>query len=163
MNGEIKLESEVGVGSRFYFYLDLVKSNKKEEVDVKKEPEDLSKIKVLLVEDNDVNIMLTTKFFQKWKLNYEVAENGLIALEKFREFEYDLILMDLQMPEMDGFTATQEIRKENMNIPIIALTANSMSEEREKSLSSGFNYYITKPFKPNYLKEKIVFYSNLNK
>ena len=131
MNSEIKLESQVGVGSRFYFYLELKNTDKKEEVDVKKEPEDLSKIKVLLVEDNDVNIMLTTKFFEKWKLNYEVAKNGLIALEKFREFEYDLILMDLQMPEMDGFTATQEIRKENMNIPIIALTANSMSEERE--------------------------------
>ncbi|MFN4149954.1 MAG: response regulator, partial [Candidatus Sericytochromatia bacterium] len=163
MNGNIKLESIVGIGSRFYFYLDLKKSDKKEDYNLKKEPDDLSKIKVLLVEDNDVNIMLTTKFFDKWKLNYQVAENGLIALDKFRTNKFDLILMDLQMPEMDGFTATQEIRKENINIPIIALTANSMSEEREKCLSSGFNYYITKPFKPNYLKEKILFYFNLNK
>ena len=70
--------------------------------------------------------------------------------------------MDLQMPEMDGFTATQEIRKTDNNIPIVALTANSMSQEKEKCLSSGFNDYITKPFKPDMLKERILFFVSNN-
>ena len=92
-------------------------------------------------------------------MKYEVAENGLIAVDKFIKGRFDAILMDLQMPVMDGYTATQEIRKKDNDIPIIALTANSVSEEREKCLSSGFNEYITKPFKPNKLKEALVYFS----
>lgn len=162
MNSKIELKSEVGVGSTFYFYLELKKSNKPEEAEITMGFEDLSKINVLLVEDNKINIMVVTKFFDKWKLNYEVAENGLIAVEKFQTNNFNLILMDLQMPEMDGFTATQEIRKKNMTIPIIALTANSMSEEKEKCLASGFNDYITKPFKADNLRDKIIFFFNLS-
>ena len=159
MNSKIFLESKVGVGSKFYFSLELKNSKRIDNVEVKKGIEDLSNIKILVVEDNKVNIMVLTKFLDKWKLNYDIAENGLIALEKFEVNKYNLILMDLQMPEMDGFTATQEIRKNDLSIPIIALTANSMSEEKEKCLSSGFNEYITKPFKSDVLKENIIFFS----
>lgn len=159
MNSEIKLESEVGLGAKFYFYLELKKSDKLIVKEVKMKSEvDLSKIKILFVEDNKVNVMVTTKFFDKWHFNYDVAENGLIAIEKYKGDKFDIILMDLQMPEMDGFTATQEIRKIDKNIPIIALTANSLADEKERCLHAGFNDYITKPFKPDMLKERLTFF-----
>jgi CheY-like chemotaxis protein len=100
--------------------------------------------------------MVTTKFFDRWGIKYEVAENGLIALKKYEPKKFNLIFMDLQMPEMDGFTATQEIRKIDKFIPIVALTANSLADEKERCLNSGFDDYITKPFKPDLLKEKII-------
>lgn len=159
MNSEINLESEVGVGAKFYFYLDLKKSNTLIVKEVKMKSEvDLSKIKILFVEDNKVNVMVTTKFFDKWHFNYVVAENGLVAIEKYKEDKFDIILMDLQMPEMDGFTATQEIRKIDKNIPIIALTANSLADEKERCLHAGFNDYITKPFKPDMLRERLTIF-----
>lgn len=157
MNSEIKLESEVGAGAKFYFNLELEKSVKSIVEKTKPKVEiNLSEIKILFVEDNKVNIMLTSKFLDKWKFQYTVAENGLIALEKYKELKFDIILMDLQMPEMDGFTATQEIRKLDTKIPIVALTANSLADERERCLNSGFDDYLTKPFKPDTLKEKII-------
>lgn len=159
MNSEIKLESEVDLGAKFYFYLDLKKSNTLIVKEVKMKSEvDLSKIKILFVEDNKVNVLVTTKFFDKWHFNYVVAENGLVAIEKYKEDKFDIILMDLQMPEMDGFTATQEIRKFDTKIPIIALTANSLADEKERCLHAGFNDYITKPFKPDMLRERLTFF-----
>lgn len=159
MNSEIKLNSEVGIGSKFYFNLELQKSDKL--LTEKQEPiidTDLSEITILFVEDNNINIMLTKKFFEKWGVKYVVAENGLIAVNKYKEQKFDIILMDLQMPEMDGFTATQEIRKLDTKIPIVALTANSLADEKERCLNSGFNDYITKPFKPDMLKERIIYF-----
>ncbi|MEK7434900.1 MAG: response regulator, partial [Cyanobacteriota bacterium] len=162
MNSKIEIDSDIGIGSKFYFYLNLKKSNKLINNETKEENSDMSKIKMLLVEDNKINVMVTTKFFDKWKMSYQVAENGIIALEKYNNNKFDIILMDLQMPEMDGFTATQEIRKTDNHIPIVALTANSMSQEKEKCLTSGFNDYITKPFKPDMLKERILFFVSNN-
>lgn len=155
MDSEIKVESELGKGSKFYFSLKLKPAP--EMVQEKKEIiSDLSKLNLLLVEDNKMNVMVTTKFFDRWGIKYEVAENGLIALKKYEPKKFNLIFMDLQMPEMDGFTATQEIRKIDKFIPIVALTANSLADEKERCLNSGFDDYITKPFKPDLLKEKII-------
>ncbi len=108
-------------------------------------------MKVLLVEDNEVNQLVATKYLQKWGINPDLADNGRIALEKSQKESYDLILMDLQMPEMDGFEATKSIRQINSHyetIPIIALTAASFGEIKEKVANAGMNEFITKPFSP---------------
>ncbi|MFN8674078.1 MAG: response regulator [Candidatus Sericytochromatia bacterium] len=160
MGSKIELESDINLGSKFYFYLDLKNNKPIIENKSDKITKDLSEINILLVEDNKTNILLTKKYFEKWNFKYEIAENGLIALDKFQPNKFDIILMDLQMPEMDGFTATQEIRKIDTKVPIVALTANSMSQEKDKCLSSGFNEYITKPFVPDSLRERIIYFAN---
>lgn len=161
MGGKIELKSELNKGAKFYFSLEF-----KNDIEISKlnkvleNKVDFSKLKILLVEDNKINIMVTSKFFDKWGIEYDIAENGLIGLEKAKKGNFSLILMDLQMPEMDGFSATTEIRKFNKDTPIFALTANSLSNEKERCLNSGFNDYILKPFKSDELKEKLVSVSN---
>lgn len=121
---------------------------------------DLSKYKMLLVEDNDVNILYTRKILENWNCNPDEAKNGLIALEKLKENDYDLILMDVRMPIMDGFEATKFIRSNfkppKSNVPIIALTANAIKGDDEKCIEAGMNDYMSKPFQPETLKNKIV-------
>jgi CheY-like chemotaxis protein len=116
---------------------------------------------VLLVEDNEVNQLVAKQFLAKKEIRVVVAGNGLIALEKIKSMEFDLVLMDLQMPVMDGYEAAMKIRslsgKYFQEVPIIALTASTMSEVRKKVLTSGMNDYISKPFVPD------TFYSCLYK
>lgn len=114
-------------------------------------------VRVLLVEDHFLNQMATKKVLTNWtdKISVDIAENGLIGVEKFREHGYDIIIMDIQMPVMDGIEATQKIR-ENSDVPIIALTANSTKQESEKCFKAGANEYLTKPFKPNELYSQIM-------
>ena len=157
---EIHLYSEVGKGAKFYFTIQFgigSEINKKtDESNSKFENEDiLTGVKVLLVEDYPMNIKVATKFLERWKINVEVAENGKIALEKYQIGKYDLILMDIQMPIMDGYKATEEIRKIDANIPIIALTASATLDNRERAFIVGMNDYVTKPFNPKELFQKI--------
>lgn len=116
-----------------------------------------SPIKILLVEDHPVNQIATKKLLTGWSpyITVDIAENGLIGVEKFRTYGYDLILMDLQMPIMNGFDATIRIR-EKSSVPIIALTATATKQEAEKSFQLGMNDYISKPFKPQELYAKIL-------
>lgn len=119
-------------------------------------------ISVLLVEDNEVNQLVASKYLQKWGILPDLADNGRIALEKATQKIYDLILMDLQMPEMDGYEATKSIRQLNSHyskIPIIALTAASFGEIKEKVSSAGMNEFITKPFSPTELFDIISKYA----
>jgi len=103
-------------------------------------------IKVLVVEDNQMNQLLIRHTFKGWQLEYELAENGQIALDWLKKEKFDLVLLDIQMPVMDGYHATQAIRDElKMDIPIIAMTAHALAGEREKCLSNGMNDYISKP------------------
>lgn len=104
------------------------------------------KHKILLVEDNKVNQVLAKSLLKKNGFEVEVAENGKIGVEKASETKFDLILMDLHMPIMDGFTATEEIRKKDKNTPIIALTGAVLNDEKLKCLSIGMNEYVSKPF-----------------
>ena len=119
----------------------------------------LAGLKVLVVEDNLVNQKIVSKFLMKWDVNVDLAENGAIAVEKARRSVYDLVLMDLHMPEMNGYDATLEIRKmennPNKDIPIIALTASAFIEDREKIYTYGMSGYIIKPFNPSELYWKI--------
>lgn len=114
-------------------------------------------LKILLVEDHFLNQMATKKLLTGWSpfVTVDIAENGLVAVEKFRTYGYDIILMDLQMPVMNGFDATTRIR-EKSNVPIIALTATATKQEADKCFESKMNDYISKPFKPDELYIKIM-------
>jgi DNA-binding response OmpR family regulator len=116
-----------------------------------------SKLKILLVEDHPVNQIATRKVLLKWSdfVTVDIAENGLVAVEKHRAYGYDLILMDLLMPIMDGFAATTRIR-EKSDVPIIALTASETTPlDVTKCFEIGMNDYVSKPFKPEELYAKI--------
>lgn len=158
MGSKLEVSSEPGIGSTFWFKLNF--NIAKDEVLPKQEfePTDynqLAGMEILLAEDNAMNIFVARKFLQKWNINTTVASNGLEAVDCAKRALFDLILMDIQMPEMDGFEATIAIRKFNTNIPIFALTANVNSEAKSKVLESGMNDYISKPFNPIELFSKI--------
>ncbi|MDF2193760.1 ATP-binding protein [Paraflavitalea sp. CAU 1676] len=113
-------------------------------------------VEVLITEDNEFNQSLLSHLFKNWNLRFEIANNGLEAIEKLRHKKYDLVLMDIQMPVMDGYTTARKIRNElRLDIPIIAMTAHAMPGEREKCLSYGMNEYIAKPVKQEQLSRLI--------
>jgi signal transduction histidine kinase/ActR/RegA family two-component response regulator len=118
-----------------------------------------SNLRVLIAEDNPVNVMLMKKLFSKWKIVPTIAENGERAVEIVQYGNFDIILMDLQMPVMNGFDASMEIRKmtdpAKSSIPIIALTASALFDIRDQVTNAGMNDYVAKPFKPDELMEKI--------
>src|SRR5690606_15040481 len=121
----------------------------------------LSGITVLLVEDNHVNVFVARKFIEKWHGSVVVAENGRVAIDRVKESKPSVILMDLQMPEMDGYDATIEIRKFDTTTPIIALTASATLDTKDKTFEVGMNDYISKPFNPNELYNKIKRYAQM--
>lgn len=121
---------------------------------------DLKGLKILLVEDMEFNIMVAEKMLQNWNAVVEIAGNGKIALDKVRETNYDIILMDLQMPVIDGYTATRAIREFNTTTPVIALTASITIDIQGKASEFGMNDCITKPFNPRDLYSIIKKYSN---
>jgi signal transduction histidine kinase/ligand-binding sensor domain-containing protein/HPt (histidine-containing phosphotransfer) domain-containing protein/BarA-like signal transduction histidine kinase len=123
---------------------------------------DFSSADILLVEDNELNQQVVLGFLEDTKAKVDVANNGLIALEKLADKNYDLVLMDIQMPEMDGVTATKEIRKQAKykELPIIAMTAHAMPDELNKCLEAGMNEYFTKPIDPNALFSLMARYLN---
>jgi CheY-like chemotaxis protein len=125
----------------------------------------LPETKVLLAEDNEINIMLFQEYMRCWNIECDVAENGLVALQKVKENKYNMVFMDLQMPEMDGYQATENIRqvlgKQYAELPIIALTASNTQESRDKAQETGMNDYITKPINASLLQSLIQKYSNI--
>ncbi|CAG4999532.1 Sensor histidine kinase RcsC [Dyadobacter sp. CECT 9275] len=146
---DIKLESEPGKGSSFSFSIEFPYSAQPL---VKEKPAGikvaLPEARILVVDDNAINLLLATNLLKKVGLQYDKAENGAEAVEKFRERGYEMILMDLKMPVMNGFEATRLIREQGSLVPIIALTASAFTDEREKALSNGFTGYLVKPFLP---------------
>ena len=114
--------------------------------------------RVLLVEDNSVNVMVAKRFLEKWHCAIDIAENGLEALNQFEEDKYDLMLMDLQMPEMDGYEATRQLRARGAVLPIIALTAAALSDVEKNILEAGLDDFVVKPFHPDHLYQKLIKY-----
>lgn len=156
----IQVESTSGMGSHFFFDITFKMSKGRTQRSLNLEHvqvafESLKEYKVLLVEDNAMNVLVAKRFLDKWELPFEHAENGKVATDFVSQKDYDLILMDLQMPEMDGYEATQQIRASGKQIPIIALTASAMQETQEKILDVGMSDFVTKPFNPNELYQKI--------
>eukprot|EP00388_Colpodella_angusta_P005887 GDKJ01017851.1.p2 GENE.GDKJ01017851.1~~GDKJ01017851.1.p2 ORF type:complete len:508 (+),score=100.03 GDKJ01017851.1:1447-2970(+) len=163
-NSDIHLESEDGKGSTFYFTLDLeigteLRTKVNEAHTELLNENTLKGVKVLLVEDYPMNIKVATKFLERWQIVIDVAENGQIALDKYEKGKYDLILMDIQMPVLDGYSATARIRETDTDTPIIALTASATLNNQDRAFLVGMNDYVTKPFNPNELFQKIAKYS----
>ncbi|MCK0191416.1 response regulator [Arenibacter sp. F20364] len=156
MGSEVKIDSEVGSGSRFYFDLEL-KLASSEELDqaTQKKVHDLKGKRILLVEDNQINVMVGKQILEKANLVVDVAYDGQEAVNKVRENDYDAVLMDIQMPVMDGYTASKEIRKFNTDVPILALSASVFMEVKSKIRESGMNGFIFKPFEPENLLDKM--------
>ena len=151
MNGEIGYESEEGKGSRFWFTsvfgkLDVAHKSKGKYVDeFDMQPQHL---KILVAEDNEVNQLVIKTMLTKMGHDVTIAHNGLEVLNHIQENVYNLILMDMQMPIMNGLESTKQIRRLNgdvQRVPIIALTANAMQGDREKCLEAGMNGYLSKP------------------
>ncbi len=161
--GSVFVKSKENEGSQFSFTLTFEKEN---ELPKRNENEEtyvytrLEGKKVLLVEDNSMNQLLAKKILNSWNLKYDVAANGKIAIEKLANEDYDIILMDMHMPEMDGYEATKYIRTEmpppKSLIPIIAVTANAILGEEEKCRAAGMNDYISKPLDKRKLYQKMI-------
>ena len=153
MHGDLTVESQEGQGSRFIFTLALVEASASqtdnERIDLDVMADDCAGIKVLLAEDNEVNRMVAKGMFKKLGVVLEIANDGQEALTKCSEKTFDLIFMDVQMPNMDGLTATRLILNEslkNQKTPIIAMTANAMNEDKAQCLEAGMKDFLPKPF-----------------
>jgi PAS domain S-box-containing protein len=158
----IELKSKVGEGSVFSFELTFQNSWSKLEkpgIITSLSKESLSGTRLLIAEDNQTNVLLAQQFFKQWDVECDVAENGIIALQLVQTNDYDLVLMDLQMPEMDGYDTTRKIREladtKYKQLPVIALTASAMLNIQDRAFLVGMNAYISKPFNPDELYLKI--------
>jgi CheY-like chemotaxis protein len=162
--GDIQVRSVVGSGSEFIvtlpFELQPIQSGQAASDSMDYSFKELIGYKILMAEDHPMNQLLAKKLFKKWNCEIEFAHNGIKALEKLRYQSFDLILMDLQMPEMDGYQTTSYIRERleepKRSIPIIAITAHALAGEKEKCLSLGMQDYISKPFDQEVLYRKIL-------
>jgi signal transduction histidine kinase/CheY-like chemotaxis protein len=118
--------------------------------------------RILVVEDNPMNQMLMEHLLEAWHYEFSIAENGLLAVEMIRKEKFSMVLMDVQMPEMDGYTATRIIRKElGPDLPVIAMTAHAFEGEREKCIAAGMDDYLAKPIREQELADMIEKYSGL--
>lgn len=152
MGGDIKVESQVGVGSVFTVDLTLpvvqAEGKKLELSSSRTSPVFTKEHRVLLAEDNIVNRNLAVKMLEKLGVAVDIAENGERAVDQMRQHHYDLVFMDCSMPVLDGFLATQQIRRElSKKVPIIAFTASAMEGDRERCLAAGMSDFLAKPFR----------------
>jgi len=151
LGSELHVKSKKDEGSEFWFSLNFKIDKSKEE---NKRVQNLDTelgfpgMNLLLVEDNQMNIMVAKNFLNKWEVQTDLAVNGKEALVAVQKKRYDIILMDLQMPEMDGFEATKHLRQAGFQTPVFALTANVNSETKSQVIECGMNEYISKPFNP---------------
>ncbi|MFT7352897.1 MAG: CheY-like chemotaxis protein, partial [Flavobacterium sp.] len=153
LGGRIFLNSKVGLGTTFTFSLlfEVYEGELATVIEPKFEEKSVENKSILLVEDNKINQMITKKMLENKGMKCQIIENGedaIIALSG--EHKFDLVLMDVHLPGINGTIATERIRKFNAKIPIIALTAISLNENREMLLSYGMTDVITKPFDPKY-------------
>jgi CheY-like chemotaxis protein len=157
MQGMIEVESQLGIGSTFSLHVPLkpgvIESHIKRSGLMRN-----YQAKVLLAEDNEVNAKIASKILAKLGIETVVVKNGVLALNEAIENTFDLILMDINMPTMDGITATEKIRELGFpknQVPILALTANAMMEDKELCINAGMNGFISKPIKLERLIEAL--------
>jgi CheY-like chemotaxis protein len=161
MGGNLQVTSEKGKGSRFFFTLEfdttdiaiLREMNRKIFLD----PEALRGKTILVAEDNELNQFIAKRILENWNIQVDIASNGKNAIEKVKVKKYDLILMDMQMPVIDGLMATKIIRTElNVSTPVIALTAYATKDAIDKAMQAGMNGYLTKPFETETLFSQLL-------
>ena len=164
---DLIVESELGEGATFSFMVTYKVSNRLSVYEpdmIKMQPDyDPIDINVLVAEDNKMNVLILKRFFNKWGITYNIAENGEEALKFFEKFDYDLILMDLQMPKINGYQAAKIIResedKNKASVPIIALTAFAQTDVKKKTEQNKMNGFMGKPFNPEELYKLLKSYS----
>lgn len=154
MHGDIGVKSQAGQGATFWFWVDLEKSQTSA-TKAKVYLDCQFDARILVVEDYPANQILVTRFLENFGCSVKVVSNGLEAIEVVKQQDFDLIFMDCQMPVMDGYQATREIRNLEFlkQIPIIALTAHALAGDKEKCLAAGMNEWVTKPFTRKELNE----------
>ncbi|MDY7228777.1 PAS domain-containing hybrid sensor histidine kinase/response regulator [Hyalangium rubrum] len=164
----MRVESVPGAGSSFSFSLRLKVAHVEKAVErpaqVGANAQDVQGLKVLVAEDNAINIFVLSQFLRKWGIHFDVVGNGRQAVEKLQKTPYDLVLMDLQMPEMDGYAATHTLRalpeERFRRLPILALTASARMGLEERLASAGFTDFVGKPFRPDELFAKIAMHAS---
>ncbi|MBL7542722.1 MAG: response regulator [Bdellovibrionaceae bacterium] len=173
LGGNLELESsDYGRGSVFKFTMDAGLLTAEDYADLGKVAEAMTDgssrfensllgFKILLVEDSVDNQMLFSRYLQNVAAEIEIANDGLEALEKLNHNSYDVVLMDIQMPNLDGYETTQILRRQGLRTPIIALTAHALKEERDRALNMGFDDYLTKPLNVRLLVEMLIRYRQL--
>jgi PAS domain S-box-containing protein len=162
--GELTYSSEVGKGTIFNFTNWYIITTKPKPETVNKSANKMlkrfSNTRVLVAEDNVVNQFILSKLLSDWDVDVEIVDNGLKVIDKLRQFNYDLVLMDTQMPEMNGYQAAKIIRgnfnEPKRSIPIISLSAASFGHEQQEALAAGMNDVLSKPFKPHELHAKML-------
>jgi CheY-like chemotaxis protein len=164
MGGTIAVTSTEGAGSTFTFTVTLQRGQVSDTAEIANRsaasatPRSFPGMRILLAEDNPVNQKLAVRLLQKLGVEVQVAVNGLEALQALREADFDAVLMDCQMPELDGYEATRRLRGaagavRNPDVPVIALTAHALATDRSKCLDAGMTDYLTKPINPNHLHQ----------
>ncbi|MDF2437627.1 MAG: multi-sensor hybrid histidine kinase [Bacteroidota bacterium] len=157
--GQISVKSEVGTGSVFYFHIRYcISDDCAEPVDRKelRNTQMLADKRILIADDDEMNKFLAQHILEGYKVNVSTADNGRVALEKILNQSYDLVLMDLHMPEMGGIDVVKTIRKQGVNVPVIAVTGNVIKSEKENCIDAGMNDYISKPYDENEILQKII-------
>jgi PAS domain S-box-containing protein len=161
LNGKIWCESKLGEGTKITFEIPACEISKEEYLNFVNKKINLDKIKdkkILICEDNEINIKIVNKILSSYKVETNIAQNGKIGLQKAKEDNYFAILMDLQMPVLNGYEATRKIRKFDKSTPIIAISANSYKEDINKALNSGMNEHLKKPIDQNELFKTLLKY-----
>tara|TARA_R110002049_G_scaffold993_11_gene7282 strand:- start:67824 stop:70025 length:2202 start_codon:yes stop_codon:yes gene_type:complete len=163
LNGQIYLKSELGKGSTFYFEIPLEYTKEQEQEAIEKktnylrkvEELDLSNIKILVVEDNKINQMITKKILTKMQLSCDIVDNGEEAVDMIKNNKYDIILMDIHMPGISGIEATKIVRTFDKELTIFALTAVTIEDKMQEFEEAGFTDIIPKPFKQEEFEKKL--------
>ena len=156
--GTIAVQSEQGLGSRFSFTIALPFFQQEAEVEAQPtaSPESLQGLRVLMAEDNKVNMFIVKRHMEKWGILLTEAENGLIAFEKCLDQDFDLIFLDLEMPVMGGMEAVKKINNLKKGVPVVAFTAGVYENMETSLLAAGFTDYVLKPFVPELLQRRIM-------
>lgn len=163
LGGTLEVDSELQRGARFYFTITFkIAPQAAPKININNSftetARDIRGVRILIVEDNEINARILKSFLSKWEIRIKEAITGIHAIELIKYHKFDLILMDLEMPEMNGYTTLKKIREMKIDTPVIAFTATLLEDMDSLVTEAGFTDYVLKPFRPSDLKKKIEMY-----